>query len=48
MSDAYGKLLERIKDLGRLDAIEALLDWDQQGGTVVPDRRPGPRMEDQR
>ena len=30
MSDAYSKLLERIKDLGRLDAVEALLDWDQQ------------------
>ena len=30
MSDAYSKLLERMKDLGRLDAIEALLDWDQQ------------------
>jgi len=34
MSDAYGKLLERIKDVSRLGNIGQLLDWDQE--TYMP------------
>ena len=34
MSDAYTKLLARIKDVGRLRSIEQLLDWDQE--TYMP------------
>lgn len=30
MNEAYTKLLDRIKDCGRMGAISALLDWDQE------------------
>lgn len=30
MSDAYGLLMERVKDIGRLNSIAQLLDWDQE------------------
>ncbi|UCE59681.1 MAG: carboxypeptidase M32 [Phycisphaerales bacterium] len=30
MTDAYTKLMERVKDIGRLSCVEQLLDWDQQ------------------
>jgi len=30
MSSAYEKLIERVKDIGRLRSIEQLLDWDQE------------------
>lgn len=30
MADLYATLLDRIKDLGKLEAIDALLDWDQE------------------
>ncbi len=35
MADAYADLLARIKDIGRLRAIEQLLDWDQE--TYMPE-----------
>jgi len=34
MAEAYEKLLEKIRRIGRLSAVEALLDWDQQ--TYMP------------
>jgi carboxypeptidase Taq len=34
MSDTYAALLERIKDIGRLASVEALLEWDQD--TFMP------------
>ena len=34
MSDAYDALIESIAEIGRLEAIEYLLDWDQQ--TYMP------------
>lgn len=34
MNDAYSHLMERVKDIGRLESIEALLDWDQE--TLMP------------
>ncbi|HUT88102.1 MAG TPA: carboxypeptidase M32, partial [Thermoguttaceae bacterium] len=43
MSHAYAKLLERIKDIGRLQAIEALLEWDQD--TFMPPKGVGCRAE---
>jgi len=30
MSDAYALLMERVKDIGRLNSIAQLLDWDQE------------------
>jgi len=30
MNDAYHKLMERVRDLGRLQSIGQLLDWDQE------------------
>ncbi|MCB9851239.1 MAG: carboxypeptidase M32 [Phycisphaerales bacterium] len=29
MSDAYAKLLDKLRDIGKLDALDALLEWDQ-------------------
>ncbi len=34
MSDAYAKLMERIKDVGRLKSVGYLLEWDQE--TYMP------------
>ena len=34
MSDAYATLIERVKEIGRLEAVEQLLDWDQE--TYMP------------
>ncbi len=34
MTDAYTKLIERVQDVGRLKAVEQLLDWDQE--TYMP------------
>jgi len=34
MSDAYDRLLERVKDIGRLQAVAQLLGWDQE--TYMP------------
>ncbi len=34
MSDAYTKLMERVRDLGRFRSIEFLLEWDQE--TYMP------------
>lgn len=44
MSDAYEQLLERVRDLGRLEAIEGLLSWDQE--TYMPPKGAGPRAEE--
>ncbi|MCH7814033.1 MAG: carboxypeptidase M32 [Planctomycetes bacterium] len=30
MADAYATLIERVREIGRLEAIEYLLDWDQE------------------
>ena len=35
MPDVYQSLLERIKDIGRLAAVESLLEWDQE--TYMPE-----------
>jgi carboxypeptidase Taq len=43
MSDAYRELIDRVRDIHRLHAVEALLDWDQE--TYMPDRGIGPRAE---
>ncbi len=43
MADPYATMLERIKDVGRLSAIEALLDWDQE--TYMPSQGVEPRAE---
>ena len=29
MNVAYSHLMERVKDIGRIESIGALLDWDQ-------------------
>ncbi len=34
MSDAYARLMDRVRDIGRFRAIEALLEWDQE--TYMP------------
>jgi len=36
MSDAYDQLIERVREMGRLEAIEALLEWDQE--TYMPSK----------
>ena len=43
MSDAYATLLERIKDIGKLEAIDALLEWDQD--TCMPAKGVAVRAE---
>ena len=43
MNEAYGKLMERIKDVGRMHAVEQLLDWDQE--TYMPGDGVKPRAE---
>ena len=43
MSDAYATLLERIKDIGKLEAIDALLEWDQD--TYMPAKGVAVRAE---
>ena len=43
MPDAYETLVERIRDLGRLEAINALLEWDQE--TYMPAKGVEPRAE---
>lgn len=43
MADAYAKLLERLRQIGHLEAIEALLDWDQE--TQMPPAGLEPRAE---
>jgi carboxypeptidase Taq len=43
MPDVYDALLERVKDIGRLEVIEALLDWDQE--TYMPKAGVEPRAE---
>ena len=30
MPSAYEKLLDRIRDVGRMQSVAALLDWDQE------------------
>jgi len=34
MSDAYEQLIEPVREIGRMEAIEVLLDWDQE--TCMP------------
>jgi len=34
MSDTYSKLIDRVRDIGRLQAVAALLGWDQE--TYMP------------
>ena len=34
MNQAYRNLMERMKDVGRMHAVEQLLDWDQE--TYMP------------
>jgi hypothetical protein len=34
MSGAYATLIERVKEIWRLEAVEQLLDWDQE--TYMP------------
>ncbi|MFQ5490646.1 MAG: carboxypeptidase M32 [Phycisphaerae bacterium] len=43
MPDAYDTLLERIRDIGRLGAVEELLDWDQE--TYMPEKGAEGRAE---
>ncbi len=43
MSDAYQKLLEQIKEMGRLGAVSSLLEWDQE--TYMPPKGVEPRAE---
>jgi carboxypeptidase Taq len=43
MADAYTKLIERIKNVYRLDTIAALLDWDQE--TQMPKNGVSARAE---
>jgi len=43
MNDAYHKLMDRIRDHGRLHAVEQLLDWDQE--TYMPSGGVKPRAE---
>jgi len=43
MSDAYEQLIERVREIGRMEAIEALLDWDQE--TCMPPRGVDARAE---
>ena len=44
MSDAYNKLINRIKDVYRLESIAALLDWDQE--TMMPKNGVAARAEE--
>ena len=34
MSDSYGQLMDRVRDINRLEFVKELLDWDQE--TVMP------------
>ncbi len=43
MTDSYVKLIERIRDVGRLHSVEQLLDWDQE--TYMPVKGVGARAE---
>lgn len=43
MNEAYGKLMDRVKDVGRMHAVEQLLDWDQE--TYMPAEGVKPRAE---
>ena len=44
MTDTYEKLIERIRDVGRLRSVEQLLDWDQE--TYMPAKGVGARAEE--
>ena len=43
MNEAYKKLMEHMKDVGRMHAVEQLLDWDQE--TYMPAKGVKPRAE---
>ncbi|MHC4234553.1 MAG: carboxypeptidase M32, partial [Planctomycetota bacterium] len=43
MPDAYAQLVDRLKDIGRLTAVQELLDWDQE--TYMPAKGVAPRAE---
>ncbi|MHC4611375.1 MAG: carboxypeptidase M32, partial [Planctomycetota bacterium] len=43
MPDAYVQLVDRLKDIGRLTAVQELLDWDQE--TYMPAKGVAPRAE---
>ena len=34
MSDAYSQMLDWVRDVHRLEAVEMLLEWDQE--TMMP------------
>ena len=42
-TDAYAKLIERVRDVGRLGSVEQLLDWDQE--TYMPRKGVSARAE---
>ena len=42
-TDAYAKLIERVRDVGRLGSVEQLRDWDQE--TYMPQKGVSARAE---
>ena len=43
MASAYERLMQRVRDVGRLGGIEQLLDWDQE--VLMPKNGVGARAE---
>lgn len=43
MSDAYQQLVQQISEIGQLESVEAILDWDQE--TYMPPKGVNARAE---